>query len=78
LEQRKLIHDSNHPDVVPIGAPINTVKYDPNLGMRPQVQFAPPIVGQWELIVSIQRKASDTPSVVTWPPAEITVHRRLT
>jgi predicted O-methyltransferase YrrM/glycosyltransferase involved in cell wall biosynthesis len=59
LEQRKLIHDSNHPDVVPIGAPINTVKYDPNLGMRPQVQFVPPIVGQWELIVSIQRKASE-------------------
>jgi glycosyltransferase involved in cell wall biosynthesis len=54
LEQRKLIHDSNHPNVVPIGAPINTVEYDPNLGMRPQVQFVPPIVGQWELIVSIQ------------------------
>jgi hypothetical protein len=59
LEQRKLIHDSNHPDVVPIQAPINTVKYDPNLGMRPQVQFVPPIVGEWELIVSIQRRASE-------------------
>jgi predicted O-methyltransferase YrrM/glycosyltransferase involved in cell wall biosynthesis len=58
LQQQKLIYDSNHPNVVPIGAPIDTVKYDPNLGMRPQVQFVLPIVGQWDLIVSIRRKTS--------------------
>jgi GT2 family glycosyltransferase/glycosyltransferase involved in cell wall biosynthesis len=58
LEQKQLIHDSNHPDVVPIGAPIDTVKYDPNLGVRPEVRFVPPVVGQWDIIVSIQRKAA--------------------
>jgi hypothetical protein len=63
LDQKKLINDSNHPDVVPIGAPADTVKYEPALGPRPWVQFTPPVVGQWELIASIHRKASETLSV---------------
>src|SRR4030095_2178374 len=58
LDQRKLIHDSNDPDVVPIGAPDDIIKYEPALGPRPSVQFTPPIVGLWDLIVSIQREAS--------------------
>jgi hypothetical protein len=60
LDQKKLINDSNHPDIVPIDAPVGTVKYEPELGPRPWVQFTPPVVGQWELIASIHRKASTT------------------
>jgi hypothetical protein len=63
LDQRKLIHDSNHPDVIPIGARVNTIKYKPELGARPWVQFTPSVVGQWHMIVSIQRKASETLSI---------------
>jgi hypothetical protein len=62
LDQRELILNSNHPDVVPIDAPADTVKYEPELGPRPWVQFTPPVVGQWELIASIHQKAPETRS----------------
>jgi hypothetical protein len=39
--------------VVPIDSPIDTVKYEPKLGHRPFQKFDPPLVAQWEVVVTM-------------------------
>lgn len=47
----KLIRSTEDPNVVPVEAPIDTVKYSPALGVKTVVDFDPPVVGQWEVII---------------------------
>jgi hypothetical protein len=45
------IASTRDPHVVPVSAPVDTVRYSPGLGPRPDVAFDPPLVGQWEFLI---------------------------
>jgi hypothetical protein len=46
-----LIASTRDPRVVPVGAPVDTVRYSHGLGPKPDVAFDPPLVGQWEFLI---------------------------
>jgi len=52
-EPRGLIRSTEDPRVVPADAPVDTVRYEPGLGAKPLVDFDPPLVGQWDLVVTM-------------------------
>jgi len=58
LRHKKLkkITSSRDQSVVPISAPIDTVKYHPRLGPKPHVKFNPPLIGQHEIIVTKRKE----------------------
>lgn len=47
----RMISNTNDPAVVPVNAPVDTVKYRPELGKKIYREFDPKLVGQWEFIV---------------------------
>ncbi len=47
----KRVQASDDPCVVPLEAPKDTVKYDISLGHKTVVNFNPPLVAQWEVII---------------------------
>jgi hypothetical protein len=52
VKGNRLIETTGDRCVVPVSAPTDTVEYSAALGARPKVAFSPPLVGQWEVIVS--------------------------
>lgn len=44
-------HDSLDERIVPVDAPIDTTSYWPDQGKKPLVQFEPPLIPEWELVV---------------------------
>lgn len=52
----KKIFSTNHPDVVPISAPLDTVRYDESLGPRRIVRLNPVVIGQWEVLAWKRRQ----------------------
>ena len=47
------VRDTLDKQVVPIDAPIDTVEYKPSLGSRTVHKFDPPLVAQWDVIVTV-------------------------
>jgi hypothetical protein len=48
------ITSTSHEEIVPLGAPVDTVLYDRSLGPKPTVNFGSnPLFGQWDLIIKL-------------------------
>lgn len=53
-EHQRVIRDSSSKFIVPVGAPLDTTEYTPDLGPKPEVVFRPAVIGCHELIVSLE------------------------
>lgn len=53
IKDGKRVRSTADPCVVPADAPVDTVKYREDLGIKPVQNFNPPLVGQWEVVITI-------------------------
>lgn len=51
IRPAKKINHTRHPDVVPLGAPVDSVKYSKEMGNKPLVALNPAVIGQWHIVV---------------------------
>lgn len=54
LRGNRKIAVSSDRAVVPVEAPIDTVNYSKALGPKPAIEFKPPVIGQWEVLIHFQ------------------------
>lgn len=52
IRHTKIIKDSSHPSVVPVNSPTDTLKYSPELGPKPAVQFKPHLIGEYDIFIN--------------------------
>ncbi len=53
IRDSKRVRSTADPCVVPADAPIDTVKHHADLGVKPVRSFNPPLVSQWEVVITI-------------------------
>ena len=63
VKPRTYIHTTEDPWVVPIEAPVDTVRYHRDLAPKPVKRFDPPLVGQWDVVVVFRRSISRLPGL---------------
>lgn len=54
IEQEMLIEDSLHEHIVPLNAPIDTLRYEKKLGPKKKVKFDKPMYGRLEIFVNLK------------------------
>lgn len=50
IHPSKFVYNTDDPAVVPLDAPVDTVKYHDALGPKPVITLKPPVVSQWEVL----------------------------